>query len=136
MPIRSQRRTSSASSAATLGHPPLDGDGALDGVDDAGELAQRTIADQLDQPAAVLAQQRLDQIPALGFQALERPTLVALHQTGVADHVGREDGHQSPVSALGTHAATLRAANGETYARAHRDAKRGDGLRIGSTATR
>ena len=75
-----------------LHHATLDADGALDGLDGAGELAQRAVAHQLDDAAAVLGQEWLDQLPVVRLEALERASLVALHQARVTGHVGGEDG--------------------------------------------
>ena len=46
-----------------LGHALLDRDRAGDRVDDAGELDQRAVAHQLDDPALVLGDQRVDRAP-------------------------------------------------------------------------
>ena len=86
------------------GRPParrrrLDREGALDGVDDAAELAERAVASQLDDPAAVLGQERLDQLLAESLEAPERAGLVALHQPRVADHVRDEDSGEPAVGA-------------------------------------
>ena len=79
------------------GHALLDGDRAGDRVHDAGELDQGAIAHQLDDPAAVLGDQRVDELPPMRLQALERAGLVALHERRVADHVRRQDGGQPPL---------------------------------------
>ena len=63
-----------------LGHAALDRDRARDGVDDAGELAERAVAHELDDAAAVLGDERLDELPAVRLEARERAGLVALHQ--------------------------------------------------------
>jgi hypothetical protein len=75
-----------------LGHASLHEDGAADRVDDAGELAERAVAHELDDAAPVLGDERPDELLAVGLEALEGPALVPLHQARVADHVGRQNG--------------------------------------------
>ena len=79
-----------------LDHAALDGDGALDRLDHARELDQGAVAHELDQPAAMVRQQRVDQLGAMGLQAGQGRGLGRLHQPAVADHVGRQDGCQPP----------------------------------------
>ena len=68
---------------------------ALQRIDGAGELDQRAIAGQLDQPAAMPGQCGLEPLGAMVPQARQRAALVPAHQAGVADHIGRNDGRQS-----------------------------------------
>ena len=51
-----------------------------DRVDDAGELAERAVAHELDDAAAVLGDERLDQLLPVRLQSGERAGLVALHK--------------------------------------------------------
>ena len=58
---------------------------------------QGTVAHELDDAPPVLGDERVDELPAVCLEALERAGLVALHQPAVADHVGRQDGGQPPL---------------------------------------
>ena len=64
---------------------------ALERIDRAGKLGQRTVAGQLDQPPAVPRQHRLEALAAVLPQARQRAALVPPHQAGVADHIGCND---------------------------------------------
>ena len=94
-----------------LGHAALDRDRAGDRVDDAGELAEDAVAHQLDDAPAVLGDERLDELLAVGLEAVEGALLVALHQARVADHVRRQDGGEPAVDAGSGHGAALRGAS-------------------------
>ena len=85
------------------GHPFLDSDRAGDCVHDTGELDQGAIAHQLDDPAAVLGNQRVDEFPPMRLQALERAGLVAFHERRVADHVRGQDGGEAAFRARSHH---------------------------------
>ena len=74
------------------GHALLDRHRAGHRLDDGSELAQGAVARQVDDPAAVLGDERLDELLAVCLEALERALLVLPHQPRVADHVGRQDG--------------------------------------------
>ena len=78
-----------------LGHGLLELDGRAQRIDGAGELDQCTVAGQLDQPAAVAGQCRLEPLLAMLPQARKRAALVAAHQAGVADDVRSDDRRQS-----------------------------------------
>ena len=80
-----------------LGHAALDRDRAGDRVDGARKLAEDAVAHQLDDTPAMLGDERLDELLAVGLQAIEGALLVALHQARVADHVRREDGGEPAV---------------------------------------
>ena len=90
-----------------LGHAALDRDRAGDRVDGAGELAEDAVAHELDDAAAVLGDERLDELLAVGLEALEGALLVALHEARVADHVRRQDGGEPAVDAGSGHGAAL-----------------------------
>ena len=77
----------------------LDRDGAGDRVDGAGELAEDAVAHQLDDAPAVLGDERLDELLAVGLEAVEGAPLVALHQARVADHICRENSGEPAVDA-------------------------------------
>src|SRR5262245_50732846 len=99
-----------------LRHALLRGDGAGHGIDDAAELAQRSIAHELDDAATVLGDQRLDEALAVLLQTLERARLVALDQPRIADHVGRQNGSEATVDAGGGHGVTSIARRFNLYA--------------------
>ena len=65
-----------------LGDAVLDRDRAFDGIDDARELDQGAVAHQLDDAAAVLGDQRLDEVLAQRLQARDRAGLVGRHRAG------------------------------------------------------
>ncbi|MFO0997764.1 MAG: hypothetical protein U1F33_13870 [Alphaproteobacteria bacterium] len=73
------------------GHPSLDLNGAGDGIDDARELDECAIAHQLDDPPAARCDRGVDEVPAVGLEALERADLVLAHEARVAHHIGSED---------------------------------------------
>jgi hypothetical protein len=84
-----------------LRHAVLDRDRALDRVDGAGELDQGAVARELDHAAAVLIDQRLDEVLAVGPKPRMRRGFVLAHQPAVADHVRRKYGSQSAFNPRG-----------------------------------
>src|SRR5262249_21702070 len=76
-------------------HALLHLDGALHGVDDAGEFDQHAVAHQLDETAAVFCEQRLEHLPAPLAKHGPRPGLVLAHEPAVADHVGGQNGGEA-----------------------------------------
>ncbi len=70
-------------------------DGAIDRIDDAGELDQQAIAHQLDDAPAVALdhgpQDLLAQVP----DAAQCAGLVLPHQAGISDHIGGQDRGES-----------------------------------------
>ena len=91
-----------------LGHGLLELDGRAERVHGAGELDQRTVARQLDQPAAVAGQCRLQALGAMGLQPGQRAVLVAAHQARVANDIRRQDRRQSPYNPLAGQGASPR----------------------------
>jgi hypothetical protein len=84
--------------AATLGHPVvarrhhgLDLDRALGGADDARELRHDAVAGGVDDPPAVLADQRQDHA-LMGLEVTHGGRLVLVHEPAVARDVGGENG--------------------------------------------
>ena len=77
------------------GHGVLDGDGAVDGIDDAGELDQEPVAHRLDDAPVVLGDFGIEHLDAAGLEAGERTGLVGAHEPAVADRVGAQDGGKS-----------------------------------------
>ena len=74
---------------------------AGDRVDHRGELDDRPVAHQLDDPALVLGQQRVDRLLAQALDRGQRAGLVLLDQARVADDVGRQDRRQPALDARG-----------------------------------
>jgi hypothetical protein len=71
----------------SLGHAALQDDGAFNGVDDAAELGQQSVAHQLEDAAVMLLDLRFEQLFAVSAQAFERGRFVLLDQAAVADDV-------------------------------------------------
>src|SRR5713226_4668991 len=69
----------------------LDLDGALHGIHDAGELRQYAITGGVDEAAAMLLDQRIDQL-AVGRESAQRRLLVLPHEAAVAKDIGAEYG--------------------------------------------
>ena len=69
-------------------HPLLDVHGALHGVDHAGEFHQHAIAHQLEDPAAMLADQRRQHLATAELEGRQGSRLVLAHETAVAHHIG------------------------------------------------
>jgi hypothetical protein len=80
-------------------HALLQLDGAGDRMDGAAELDQHAVAHYLDNAAAVLGHQRLEDLLAPPLQLRQRPGLIQLHEPAVADHVGGEDGAETAFQA-------------------------------------
>ena len=80
-----------------LGHPALQRQGGRDRVHRAAELDQDAVAHELDDAAAMVADDGLEDLPAALLQGRERAGLVRLHQAAVADHVGHQHGGQAAV---------------------------------------
>ncbi len=82
-----------------VGDRLLHRDRAGDGIDHRGELDDRPVAHQLDDPALVLGQQRVDRLLAQGLDRGQRAGLVLLDQARVADDVGGQDRRQPALDA-------------------------------------
>ena len=93
-----------------LGDAVLDRDCALDRIDGARELDQRAVAHQLDNAAAVLGDQRLDELLAQRLQARDRAGLVGAHEPAVADHVRGQNRRELAFHARGHGPTSTRAA--------------------------
>jgi hypothetical protein len=98
-----------------LGHAPLHGHGAGDRVDHRGELDQRPVAHQLDDPALVLGQQGIDHLPPQVLKRRQRGGLVLLDQARIADHVGGQDGGEPALGVGLGHGGTLRRSQPAAY---------------------
>jgi hypothetical protein len=71
-----------------LRHASLDLNGAAHGVHHARELRQQTIAGVLYDPAAVLGDLGVDQLPEVRGEALVSALFVSTHKAGVPRNVG------------------------------------------------
>jgi len=72
-------------------HVALDIDRAIDRADDASELDQHAVPGQLDDPALMAGDARVDHLGAMLAKRSQRADLVAPHQTAVTDHIGGHD---------------------------------------------
>ena len=77
----------------------LDLHGALNGLYDARELCQDAVSSRVGDPAPVLADEPVHDLP-MSRQRPQRPDLVHPHETRVALHVGREDGRETSLDLL------------------------------------
>ena len=82
---------------------PLHRKRAVYGIDHAAKFDDGAVADQLHDAAVVGSDGRLKDGFPVPLQGGQRARLVGCHQTGIADHVGREDGSQFPVDAVFGH---------------------------------
>jgi len=73
---------------------PLDVAREPDGVDDAAELHEHAVGQQLDHATAILCRLRVEQLAQLRLDAGVSTGLVDRHQAAVADDVGDEDGRE------------------------------------------
>ena len=80
-----------------LAHSPLDGDGALDRIDDAAELGQQAVAHLLEDAAVMEGDFGFEQFLAIGLEALESAPFIPFHQCGVTDHVSGKNGYKLAV---------------------------------------
>ena len=83
-----------------FGHCLLELDCGTECIHGAGELGQRAIARQLDQPPAMTRQHRLQPLRPMGLQPRQRAVLIPAHQPRVAHDICRKDGRQSPYNPL------------------------------------
>ena len=83
-----------------FGHGLLELDGGAKCINGAGELDQRAIARQFDQPPAMTCQNRLQPLRSMGLQARQGAVLIPAHQPRVAHDICRKDGRQSPYNPL------------------------------------
>ena len=72
----------------SIGHVPLDLDGAMDRLDGAGKFGKRAVAHRLDDTLFVFSDPGLDHLFKVALEGNERACLVLAHETAVADHVG------------------------------------------------
>jgi hypothetical protein len=72
-------------------HRPLDFGRAADCVDDARKFHQHAVAGGFDDASVMLSDFRIDELAAMGLQALERAVLVGAHQPRIARHIGGQN---------------------------------------------
>jgi hypothetical protein len=87
-------------------HSLLDDDGAAHGVDDRGELDQHAVPGCLEDAAAVLGDQWIDELAPIAFEKGEGSFLVRAHQPRISGNVGAEDCRQPPLNAFFRHDAS------------------------------
>src|SRR5215469_4065706 len=92
IPMRSTMRLSSGSPAFAASMPSCRTTEHPDGIHDAGELDQYAIAQELDDPSMVFANQWLEDFRAAGLEGGQRSSLVRLHKPAVADHIRGQNG--------------------------------------------
>ena len=81
-------------------HPLLQVNSALHRVDSAGELNQHAVARDLEDPAPVMGDQRLQHFFAAGLERSERSGFVALHEAAVANHIGSKNSGKPALGAF------------------------------------
>jgi len=74
-----------------IGHTPLDLDRTTNGIHDACKLCQEAVASVLDDPAAVLGDIGIDQLPEVPLQSLVRAFLVCPHKPRIPCDIRRKD---------------------------------------------
>jgi hypothetical protein len=79
---------------------PLQPQAAFDGADHRSELNESAVAGRLDDPPAVLGDDRISSGAVLA-QGLRRARFVDPHQPAVADHIGSKDRGEAAVEAIG-----------------------------------
>jgi hypothetical protein len=80
-----------------LGHHLLHLDRAAHRIDNAGKFHQQAVAGGLDDAAAVLVDQRIDQFSSVALESGERSFLINAHQPRISDDIGAEDRRQPPL---------------------------------------
>ena len=88
----------------------MDHDGTAHGVDDRGELDQHAVASRLEDAAAVLGDQWIDQFAPIAFEGGEGSFFVRAHQPRISGDVGAEDRRQPPLYPFLSHCAVPREA--------------------------
>jgi hypothetical protein len=86
-----------------LGHGLLKFDGGVKCIHSAWKLDQRTVARQLDQPAAVPSQCRLQALGAMALEPGQSAVLVPAHEARVASDIRRQNSRQSTYNPLARH---------------------------------
>jgi len=79
----------------------LDLSSALHRVDHALELNQQAVTHGLDNASAVLGDRGIDQLQAMCLEPRQSTRFVDLHEAAVADHIGGQNGSETPLYAIG-----------------------------------
>jgi hypothetical protein len=74
-----------------LSYPPLQLDGTTHRIDYACKLGQEAVASVLYDPAPVLRDLRINDLPEVAFEPFVRPLLIRAHEARVPRHIGGED---------------------------------------------
>ena len=82
-----------------LEHAALDLDGTGDGVHDAAEFSENTVAGGVDDVPAMGLDRRIQELAPVGPQSGKRTYLVGAHQPAVSSHIGRQNGREVPFNA-------------------------------------
>ena len=77
-------------------HYLLELNGGAQRINGTGELNQRAVARQFDQPPAMTRQNWLQPLRSMGLQLRQSAVLIPTHQPRVAHDICRKDGRQSP----------------------------------------
>src|SRR5882724_7844550 len=72
----------------------LNAEGAVERIDGARELGQDAVARGIGDTAALLRDEAIRHLP-MGAEQAQRAGLIAVHQAGVAGHIGAEDGRET-----------------------------------------
>jgi RecJ-like exonuclease len=91
----------------------LDREPAVDGVDDAAELDDSAVANELHKAAVVCGDCRVEGRLAVLLQCGQCPGFIDLHQPRIADDVGGEHRCEPPVDALLDHDDRMGGATGQ-----------------------
>jgi hypothetical protein len=75
----------------------LDLDRAGDGIDRAGKLDERSVAHQFDHATRMRGDRWVDDLAPQRLEARQCSRLINLHETRIANHIGRKDGRESPL---------------------------------------
>ena len=75
----------------TVDHPALDLHSGAHSIDHTRKFRQHSIAGILNDPAPMLLDLRIDQVPKVRPEPFVRPFLVIAHETRITDHISGED---------------------------------------------
>jgi hypothetical protein len=91
----------------TLCHSSLHIHRAAGSINDTAKLDQYSVAGTLDDPAVVLGDRRLQELPPVSVEPGEGPLLVGTHEPAIASHIGCQNGGKPPLHTLFGHAERL-----------------------------
>ncbi len=84
----------------------LDRKRAFDRIDDTGELDQRAVADQLEDPPVMGGDRRVEQGLAMALEGKQRAGFVRRHHPRIADDIRGKDRREPPVGTRFSHGRT------------------------------